>query len=311
MSKIQANTYTDQSGKGAPNFPHGAVVTGVLTSTSTNQTVNGNVTVSGNVGISGTITYEDATDIDSVGIVTARSGVKVGAHAGVGLTIFSDGSINSSGIITASNISVASSVTAATFHGSGANMTNASTGVLERVSGQCDGSTRSCNFGTFTFPNVTAEQRISTTTYTKVNSSEITYKPPAGCIGVMYEHHYLSSWIGGSHAIQHHRLYISGSGDGISGETEVTYGRYNKASQYHGGLTMFRFYFRIRNDGGPFATNTGSLPTWNNNHTIYIKSRHYNGSTDVARFHATNYWDGEGTTFHQPSITITAYGSPT
>ena len=46
MSKIQANTYTDQSGKGAPNFPHGAVVTGVLTSTSTNQTVNGNVTVS-------------------------------------------------------------------------------------------------------------------------------------------------------------------------------------------------------------------------------------------------------------------------
>ena len=45
------------------------------------------------------ITYEDATDIDSVGIVTARSGVKVGAHAGVGLTIFSDGSINSSGMV--------------------------------------------------------------------------------------------------------------------------------------------------------------------------------------------------------------------
>ena len=29
MSKVQANTYTDQSGKGAPNLPHGAVVTGV------------------------------------------------------------------------------------------------------------------------------------------------------------------------------------------------------------------------------------------------------------------------------------------
>ena len=127
----------------------------------------------------------------------------------------------------------------------------------------------------------------------------------------MYEHHYLSSWHGGSHAIQHHRLYISGSGDGISGETEVTYGRYNKAAQYHGGLIMFRFYFPIRNDGGSFTTTSGSLPTWNNNHTIYIKSRHYNGSTDVARFHATHYWDGEGTTFHQPSITITAYGSPT
>ena len=56
MSKVQVNTYTDQSGKGAPNLPHGAVITGVLTATSVNQTVNGNVTVSGNVGVSGTIT---------------------------------------------------------------------------------------------------------------------------------------------------------------------------------------------------------------------------------------------------------------
>ena len=96
--------------------------------------------MSGNVGVSGTITYEDVTDIDSVGIVTARSGIKVGAHAGVGLTIFSDGSINSSGIITASNVSVASSVTAATFHGDGVNLTGFKSGVLERVCGQCDGS---------------------------------------------------------------------------------------------------------------------------------------------------------------------------
>ena len=311
MSKIRANQITNENVNGAPEFPHGLTTVGVQTVSLGNTSITGDLTVNGDANVGGVVTYEDVTSVDSVGIVTARSGLKIGPTAGVGATIFADGSINASGIITSTNVSVAGSVTAATFHGSGANMTNASTGVLERVSGQCDGSTRSCNFGTFTFPNVTAEQRISTTTYTKVNSSEITYKPPAGCIGVMYEHHYLSSWIGGSHAIQHHRLYISGSGDGISGETEVTYGRYNKAAQYHGGLIMVRFYFRIRNDGGSFTTTRGSLPTWNNNHTIYIKSRHYNGSTDVARFHQTNYWDGEGTTFHQPSITITAYGSPT
>jgi len=310
MSKIQADTYTDQSGKGAPNFPHGAVVTGVLTSTSTNQTVNGNVTVSGNVGISGTITYEDATDIDSVGIVTARSGVKVGAHAGVGLTIFSDGSINSSGIITASNVSVASSVTATTFYGDGINLTGISIGVLERVSGQCDGSTRSCSFGTFTFPNVTAEQQIYTNTYTILNSSQITYKPPAGCIGVMYEHHFLSSWLDNSHNIQHHRLYIDGSGDGISGETEITRSRFTIGGYYSGGLTMFRWYFRIRNSGSLDTVN-GVLPTWNNNHTIRIKSRRYASANAVPKFHQTRYWDGEGSVFHQPSITITAYGSPT
>ena len=151
MSKVQIDTYTDQSGKGAPNLPHGAVISGVLTATSVNQTVNGNVTVSGNVGISGTITYEDATDIDSVGIVTARSGVKVGAHAGVGLTIFSDGSINSSGIITASNISVASSVTAATFHGSGANLTSLpASGLFSSYALIEDQKGAGANGGTFT-----------------------------------------------------------------------------------------------------------------------------------------------------------------
>ena len=311
MSKVQIDTYTDQSGKGAPNLPHGAVITGVLTATSVNQTVNGNVTISGNVGISGTITYEDATDIDSVGIVTARSGIKVGAHAGVGLTIFSDGSINSSGIITASNVSVASSVTATTLHGNGVNLTGFKSGVLERVSGQCDGSTRTCSFGTFTFPNVTARQLINTSSYTKLNSSEITYKPPAGCIGVMYEHHYAQHWFNTTHNIQHQKLYIDGSGDGVSGKTEITLSRYNWSGNYNGGLVMFRWYFRIRNDGGSLDAASGALPTWNNNHTIHIESRHYSSSNETSRFHQTQYWDGEGNVFHQPSITITAYGPTT
>ena len=311
MSKVQVNTYTDQSGKGAPNLPHGAVITGVLTATSVNQTVNGNVTVSGNVGISGTITYEDATDIDSVGIVTARSGIKVGAHAGVGLTIFSDGSINSSGIITASNVSVASSVTAATFHGNGVNLTGFKSGVLEKVCGQCDGSTRSCSFGTFTFPTVTAEQRIDFNTYTKVNSSEITYKPPSGCIGVMYEHHYLNTWASSSHSIQHAKLFIDGSGDGVSGATEITLTKFNTSETYVGQLVMFRWYFRIRNDGGSLDAASGALPSWNNNHTIYLKSRQYSSSNEASRYHQTSYWDGEGSVFHQPSITITAYGPTT
>jgi hypothetical protein len=45
---------------------------------SANFTFDGtNLTVSGNVSIGGTLTYEDVTNIDSVGIVTARAGVKV------------------------------------------------------------------------------------------------------------------------------------------------------------------------------------------------------------------------------------------
>ena len=34
---------------------------------------------SGNVSIGGTLTYEDVTNIDAVGLITARSGVKFGA----------------------------------------------------------------------------------------------------------------------------------------------------------------------------------------------------------------------------------------
>ena len=42
---------------------------------STNATIGGNLTVSGTVGIAGTLTYEDVTNLDSVGLVTAREGV--------------------------------------------------------------------------------------------------------------------------------------------------------------------------------------------------------------------------------------------
>ena len=69
-------------------------------------------TATGGVNIPGVLTYEDVTNVDSVGVITARTGIKIGPSAGVAATIFSDGSINTSGIVTAT-----------TFHGSGANLT--------------------------------------------------------------------------------------------------------------------------------------------------------------------------------------------
>ena len=77
MSRIRANTITNQNANGAPNFPDGITVTGVVTATSTSQNITGDLTVSGNVGVGGTITYEDVTNVDSIGIITARSGINV------------------------------------------------------------------------------------------------------------------------------------------------------------------------------------------------------------------------------------------
>lgn len=106
------------------NFSTGFNVSGVVTATSFSGPVTGNVTgnatglsgspnitvgsitgssatFSGNVSVGGTLTYEDVTNIDSVGLVTARTGIQVLA-----------GGINAVGVITATS-----------FSGSGANLT--------------------------------------------------------------------------------------------------------------------------------------------------------------------------------------------
>jgi plastocyanin len=44
---------------------------------STNVSIGGTLSVTGNVSVGGTLTYEDVTNIDSVGLITARSGVIV------------------------------------------------------------------------------------------------------------------------------------------------------------------------------------------------------------------------------------------
>ena len=119
MSQINVNTIKNKSGTGSPNFPNGATVTGVVTATSFTGNVTGNVTgaltgnatssdscsgnsatasnltgtpnitvgtvtgttgsFTGNVSVGGTLTYDDVTNVDSVGLITARNGVHVTA----------------------------------------------------------------------------------------------------------------------------------------------------------------------------------------------------------------------------------------
>ena len=60
------------------------------------ETASGGVTVTGNLDVSGVLTYEDVTNVDSIGIITARSGVLVGS----GITLSPDGDIFSVGVTT-------------------------------------------------------------------------------------------------------------------------------------------------------------------------------------------------------------------
>ena len=59
-------------------------------------TVINNGSFGGNLSVGGTLTYEDVTNVDSVGLITARNGIVVGS----GITLSKDGNIFTTGIST-------------------------------------------------------------------------------------------------------------------------------------------------------------------------------------------------------------------
>ena len=95
--------------------------------TGTGANLTGNLTVSGNLGVGGVVTYEDVTNIDSVGVITARSGLNVvGNDLNVGSNIKLG---NASGIVTATS-----------FSGSGASLTNLPAAQLSGTAAAINGS---------------------------------------------------------------------------------------------------------------------------------------------------------------------------
>jgi len=66
-----------------------------------NESIGGNLTVTGNATIGGVLTYEDVTNVDSVGLITARNGIVVGS----GITLSKDGDGFFTGIVTATTFS--------------------------------------------------------------------------------------------------------------------------------------------------------------------------------------------------------------
>lgn len=69
-------------------------------------TITGDSTFNGNVSIGGTLTYEDVTNVDAVGLITARSGLEVGS----GITFSPDGNAFHTGIVTATSLTTSQGV---------------------------------------------------------------------------------------------------------------------------------------------------------------------------------------------------------
>ena len=95
MSLILVDGIKDRPGTGGPKFPNGLhLPAGIGITGDGHINMAGVCTFSGNVTIGGTLTYEDVTNIDSVGIITANTGINVVAN---GINV-------QAGILTAKNI---------------------------------------------------------------------------------------------------------------------------------------------------------------------------------------------------------------
>jgi len=87
MSQLLVDDIVDKDGGNSVGFSKGI-------------NVGASSTVTGNLNVTGVLTYEDVTNVDSVGLITARSGIKFGA-AGVGGTIRANGDTTLAGVVTA------------------------------------------------------------------------------------------------------------------------------------------------------------------------------------------------------------------
>ena len=140
MSIIRADSIKNRAGNGVPTAPNGLIVTGICTATSFvgsgtaltgidaatlkfgnaakaeavsgGVNITGDVSISGALGVAGVLTYEDVTNVDSIGVITARDGLRVTGIA-----------------------------TATAFHGDGSALTGISVGVTTEASTATDGTT--------------------------------------------------------------------------------------------------------------------------------------------------------------------------
>jgi len=169
--------------------------------------------------------------------------------------------------------------------------------VLEEFGSPCDGSVIATANGNVTFPNVTAAQ-TTTTSWTDVTGSNITYNPPTGATQVIYEFNYLMASVDTDALLGSWKLFLDSD--------EVTKARQqHRSSSYYEGCQVFKWIFNI---GGSADTTVGRVASWSSNKTIKLQLVDYTTQYDY-KIHETSYWDG-GTTdqLSIPTLHIKAIG---
>ena len=168
------STLSDSSGS------QRVVLTSLTTGTMTTAATDGdlawdtttNTLSATNISIAGTITYNDVTNVDSVGVITARSGIQVGAGQSISavsgtIYYYGDGS-NLDGVVSGIELqeagsSVGTALTAINF-ASGATLTTGSAGISTITIAAGGISTESSSGGSVTLDLSSAQDHKITAT---------------------------------------------------------------------------------------------------------------------------------------------------
>ena len=112
-SELRVNTINSRTGFGTITVSEtGQDLVGITTIenlTAENTLVGAAASFTGNVSVGGVLTYEDVTNIDSVGLITARQGIEIGARPGVAASVSVDGNAIFSGITTVGSLKLGGS----------------------------------------------------------------------------------------------------------------------------------------------------------------------------------------------------------
>ena len=211
MSQLFVDNIKGRTG-GAIGAPSGVNASGIVTATTFSGNITGvAATFSGNVSIGGTLTYEDVANIDSVGVITARLGIRVGAGQSIGsdgaaVVYYGDGS-NLDGVVsgielkeggtsrgtslTSVNFASGATVTAS---GAGSTITIAA-GISTTASSPAANTVVTLNLGTAQHHDITLSAGITTITCTGGTYGEshslILTQPSSGTATVGFSTYFL------------------------------------------------------------------------------------------------------------------------
>lgn len=166
--------------------------------------------------------------------------------------------------------------------------------ILEVLTSACDGSTVTVKSGTYTFQNVTAIQKL-TTSPTVATGSQMTYVPPPGTTRVKYDYNFQIAADDGTDGLGYFQFWIDGA--------EVEKGHF-AMSPYRSMRATYSWIIDCNAEtNDPLL---GKFTEWTTPKVLYVTGDEY-GSSYQVDLHNILYRDAAGADeLSVPTLTITA-----